>query len=417
MTRLAFFSPVPPAPTGIADYAAEVLALLAPRYDLEVFHDQQAADQLPCPAHRVAAFAARHASQPFDLTVYQIGNAPVHAFAYEPMLRAPGLLVLHDLVLHHARARSFLDTPAGRAYAADPSNAALREAALREIEPYRQELARSYPRQAERLVQAQLATVGDLLPYAYPLFRMPVEASRLVAVHNGYMADAIRAEVPGTEVVRIPMTAAQSPVASDAVAALRGRYGVGVDDFVVASFGLMTREKQIGMLARAVARAAEAISRLRLMLVGPVPDSESLAQSLAATGVQHRTIVTGRVPLAELPAYMELADVVVHLRYPTARETSAALLRVLAQGRPAIVSDLEQLADVPDNAVVRADLSDEEGDVTRALLQLNARPELRARLGANAAAFVRREHSGAACLAGYQQAIERALRLPDPPRA
>lgn len=417
MTRLAFFSPVPPAPTGIADYSAEVLALLEPRYDIEVFHDQEAADPLPCPAHRVGAFAARHASQPFDLSVYQVGNAPAHDFTYAPLLRAPGLLVLHDLVLHHARARSFLDTPAGRAYAADPSNAVLRDAALREIEPYRRELARSYPAQADRLVQAQLATVGDLLPYAYPLFRIPVEASRLVAVHNDFMADAIRAEAPGTEVVRISMPAAHTPVAPDAVAALRVRYGLSADAFIVASFGLLTREKQIGTLARAVARATEAIPRLRLLLVGPLPDPEGLARSLAAIGVQDRTIVTGRVPLAELPAHMELAEVVVHLRYPTARETSAALLRVLAQGRPAIVSDLEQLAAVPDDAVVRADLSDEEGDVTRALLRLNARPELRARLGANAAVFVRREHSGAACLAGYQRAIERALRLPDPVRS
>ena len=28
MSRLAFFSPIPPAATGIADYAADVLALL-----------------------------------------------------------------------------------------------------------------------------------------------------------------------------------------------------------------------------------------------------------------------------------------------------------------------------------------------------------------------------------------------------
>ena len=78
------------------------------------------------------------------------------------------------------------------------------------------------------------------------------------------------------------------------------------------------------------------------------------------------------MPLWTLPAHMEAADLVVNLRYPTARETSAALLRLLAQGRPTVISDLEHLADIPGDAVVRADLTDEEGEVTRAILRLSA---------------------------------------------
>ena len=40
------------------------------------------------------------------------------------------------------------------------------------------------------------------------------------------------------------------------MAALRERLGFAPGDFVVGSFGLLTREKQIETLARAVARAA-----------------------------------------------------------------------------------------------------------------------------------------------------------------
>src|SRR5262249_17803853 len=113
---------------------------------------------------------------------------------------------------------------------------------------------------------------------------------------------------------------------------------------------------------------------------------------------------------------MQLADVAVHLRYPTARETSAALLRLLAQGRPTIVSDLEHLADIPPQAVLRADVSDEEGEVLRGLLRLASRPELREALGPSAAAFVAQEPAPARCAAGYEAAIERALSSPAPPR-
>src|SRR6185503_19621502 len=43
--RLAFFSPVPPAASGVADYAVDVLSLLVPRYAVDVFHDQAAPER------------------------------------------------------------------------------------------------------------------------------------------------------------------------------------------------------------------------------------------------------------------------------------------------------------------------------------------------------------------------------------
>ncbi len=84
---------------------------------------------------------------------------------------------MHELVLHHARARLYLDSPEARAYAADPASTRRRDAALERLKGYREELVHDYPAQAERLFEAQLGSVGTLLPYAYPLFRLPVEAA------------------------------------------------------------------------------------------------------------------------------------------------------------------------------------------------------------------------------------------------
>jgi glycosyltransferase involved in cell wall biosynthesis len=149
-----------------------------------------------------------------------------------------------------------------------------------------------------------------------------------------------------------------------------------------------------------------------------VPDPARLERLLARLGVASRTVVTGRVPLDALPAHLEAADVVVHLRYPTGRETSAALLRALAQGRPTVISDLEHQAEIPEGVVWRADVTDEEGEVTRAILQLAGDPEARRRLGDAAAAFVEREHAPARVLAAYEDALARTRRRPDPaPRA
>jgi glycosyltransferase involved in cell wall biosynthesis len=417
--RLAFLSPLPPAPTGIADYSVEIGGLLSDRYALDLFTDGSEVDRRRIPAcsavHAADTFLARHREHPYDLALYQMGNAPAHAFLYDLLPRVPGLMVLHDLVLHHSRARTFLDSESARAYAAEPWSATRRQVAEADVARYRAELEYCYPKQAERLVSVHLETIGALLPYTYPLFRLPVEASRLTAVHNGFMRDAVESEVPDARVVRIPHQAPAVSVAGETLATLRRRHGLAADDFVVGVFGLLTREKRVETVARAVARAARHLARVKLLLVGAMPEGEVLDPLLAHLGVRDRTIVTGRVAWEELSAYMTLPDVAVQLRYPTARETSGALLRLLAQGRPTIISDLAHQAEIPDDAVLRADVTDEEGEVTRAIERLAVNPALRERLSRNARAFSELEHAPARTRDAYIDAIEEAMRLPDPP--
>jgi len=418
VARLAFCSPLPPEPTGIADYAVEVLSFLAPRHEIDVFHGQAvvAPDAIPsgCGVYPAAALSQRHRDRPYDLAIHQLGNARSHAFVYPLLTQRPGLLVLHDLVLHHSRAAMLLDSPAARAYAADPSSAALRDGARAGEREYAAEVSYAYPGQAERLVGAHLNTVGDLLPYAFPLFQLPVAVSRFTAVHNAAMRRAIVSEMPEAAVAQLAMPAVRVPVTPGAAAACRRSLGIREGELVVGCFGLLTREKRVETAARAVARAAVDFPALRLLLVGPVAEPERLEQVLTACGVRERTIVAGRVPLAELAAHIEAADLVLHLRYPTARETSAALLRVLAQGRPAVVSDVENFAEIPEDAVVRADTSDEEGAVTRAILRLAANRALRDRLGRRAAAFVEERHSLHEARGSYERAIEAAVAAPAP---
>lgn len=416
--RLAFVSPLPPVATGIADYAADLLELLAGEHELELFHGQDAVEaaRLPggAPVRPAAQLLDRHRARPFDLAVYQMGNGRAHDFLYDVVSRLPGLLVLHDLVLHHARAAQFLESEPVRAWRSDPSSAPAREAARPSLEAWRSELEYSYPGRGERLYEAHLGTVGDLLPYAYPLFRIPVEASRVVAVHNAFMAGAIRAEVPGADVALVPHPGAAVAVAPEQVRALRARLGFAPSDVVVGVFGLLTPEKRLETVARAVARGAAWDPRLRLMLAGPPADAPRLESLLERHGLRGRAVATGRVPLAELAAHVEAADVVAHLRYPTARETSGALLRVLAQGRATVVSDLEHQADIPEDAVVRADVTDETGELTRVILRLAGDAAARARLGSRAAEHVRSAHSATRVRDAWHDALERARRRPDP---
>ncbi len=103
MARLAWFSPMPPVRTGVAAYSAEVVAALRADHEIDVFTDH------PAPGARSAHdFIWEHQQRPYDLPVYQLGNSSFHDYIWPYLFRFPGLTVLHDAHLHHARAAQLL---------------------------------------------------------------------------------------------------------------------------------------------------------------------------------------------------------------------------------------------------------------------------------------------------------------------
>ena len=116
--------------------------------------------------------------------------------------------------------------------------------------------------------------------------------------------------------------------------------------------------------------------------------------------------MTERLESDAFSAAMAAAGVVVHLRYPTARETSAALLRVMAQGRPVIISDIANQSEIPADVARRIDPVDEEGDLTRALAWACSDPPAARAMGERARRFVETAHSDARTLETYEQLLK-----------
>ena len=115
--RLAFFTPLAPVRSGISDYAAELLPWLAQSHDVDVYVEDDVfrawqTHQLEGLARvglrRAHDFISRQVLAPYDLIVYQLGNATCHDYMWPYLMRYPGLVVLHDGQLHHARARALL---------------------------------------------------------------------------------------------------------------------------------------------------------------------------------------------------------------------------------------------------------------------------------------------------------------------
>jgi glycosyltransferase involved in cell wall biosynthesis len=315
-------------------------------------------------------------------------------------------VVLHDLVLHHSFARRYLESREALAYAADPSDPGKKVEADRAHQSFLAAIEAVYPGQGERLKDAHFNTTGDLLPYVFPLFEPALRSARAVGAHNNFMVEAIAAARPDLACVQLAMPVPIAPLAEGAAAAFRAKHGLADAHHVVGCFGLVTREKRIETVARAVARIADLHPEVRLLLAGHVSDAAWLGELLSRTGVSGRAIVAGRLDETEFRAAMAAANAVVHLRYPTARETSAALLRVMAEGRPVIVSDIANQSEIPNDVVRRIDPIDEEGDLTRALDSILRNPREASAMGGRARRFVLTAHSFARTLETYERLLK-----------
>src|ERR1022692_3887348 len=87
--RVAYFSPLPPARSGIADYSEALIESLKPLVDLEVF------------SVAPAVLPPVIVPTDFDIALYHVGNNAWHGFVYETALRHPGVVVMHESNLHH----------------------------------------------------------------------------------------------------------------------------------------------------------------------------------------------------------------------------------------------------------------------------------------------------------------------------
>jgi glycosyltransferase involved in cell wall biosynthesis len=409
MLRIDYLSPLPPTRTGIADYSADLLPALARRCQLRVValpgQDVGAAmverwQPLAFEPWLAAASAAADAGTPAPLPLYQMGNNQMHHAIWKAALRVPGVMVLHDLVLHHFHLGRTLG--------------------LGSFPEYSAQLAADHGWVGERVAApARWGAVGNAGQFALPARRTLLERQRGVLVHSRWAAAELREEEPGWAVREIPMPVPLPPPA-DRAAGLELRRRLGIPDAapVLGSFGFQTPMKRTHVVVKALTDPR--LAGAHLLVAGEVSPYVNLAGLVAKLGVADRVHLMGYLPFAGLEQAIAAADLCVNLRYPTAGETSASLLRILALGCPAVVSDYAQFRDLPDDAVLKVPIADgdEAAAMAEKLAELLAGPEALRRLGETARAHVAREHDPERAAAALATACGELASLPPPaPRA
>ena len=367
--RVAYYSPVPPERSGIADYSALLLPALQARIDVEVVRRGR-----------------KRPTRGTDVALYHVGNNPdAHAWIVDALRRRPGVVVLHDFVLHHLVAGLTIGRRDGHGYL----DAMEREGGV---------VGRLL---GHGVLDKRIPPLWESRPEEFHLAGEVLALATGLIVHSRYVEERARAAGFEGPVWRVPHPAWEVPPVSPA----------GVEGSpLVGSFGNVNSSKRIPQLLEAFARLRRERPEARLLLVGAVSPGFDLDRRLQRLGLSDEGIVReAYVEEGRLWSLMAACDVCVSLRSPTMGETSGSVIRQLSLGKPVVVSDVGWFAELPDEVALRIPVDARETETLYAALELLARDDdARRSMSAAALALVQREHDVGRAADLYAAALEQA---------
>jgi len=345
--RVAYFSPLPPSRSGVADYSTLLLPALRERIDVVVAEPGK---------RRPAA----------DVALYHVGNDPdAHGWIVDELRANPGVVVLHEYVLHHLVAGITIGRGDPRAY----------------LDAMERELGVPGRLLGLGVLDNLLPLLWETQPERFPLSGTVLDNARGLIVHSQFVAERARAAGYVGRLWRIshpawPITAVEP--AEDVAG-----------DPLIGCFGFLNMNKRVPQL-----------------LAGASGERFDLDRRLERLGLGEGVERLDYVPEDRMWSLMARCDVLVNLRYPTMGETSGSVMRALSLGKALVVSDVGWFAELPDGAVLKVPVDELEVPMLEAALAFASEHE--AELGAAARAYVEREHALPRVADAYVTALELA---------
>ena len=370
--KIACFTTLLPVRSGISDYNGDLLPFLSKYVDIDIFiDDYEPAKELRqrFNIYSYKEFERRYASGEYDLVLYHMGNNPYHFYLYPFLIKYPGITVLHDYVLHHFYS--------GMTWIKG------------DVEGYLEELRYNHGKMGEELGKVIVkGMITGLELFVFPMNKRIIDSSLGVIVHSDYIKGEIENYHPGANVKKIHMGIPAIDSRSFNRREAKEKLGIPSDSFVLGVFGFVTPMKRVALVLNAFNKVLKVIPDAILLIVGNIED-DGIDEMIKELNLEKNVRITGYVPGEDFKAYIMATDIAVNLRYPTAGETSASLLRIMGMGVPVIIFNYRQFAEIPDDSCVKIDLGENEvDDLYRAIKKVDSSNYLLRKIGEKGREYV-----------------------------
>jgi glycosyltransferase involved in cell wall biosynthesis len=394
--NLAWFSPMVPVHSEIANFTERLQPELARYFDQARFLTERP-DGFIEPANG-ATFPSEFGTETLDLLlslasvdvpVYHVGNNPdFHARTWFLSQRKPGIVVLHDLKLHHFFEGIYRDK-------------------LYDQETYLAILRRYY---GELGYEAGLAWWRQeisitFLAEEFPMTAWAVENALAVIVHTAHARAYVEHET-GQPVWQLPLAYA-SRVRAPAAAGDGGPFPRH-RRVRLALFGFLNINRRIVEFLAALGSMPER-RRFEIHFYGMLFHRPEVEAAVAHLGLGDQVIFHGYLPEEELTAGLAATDLAINLRFPSMGEASSSQLRIWDHALPSLVTRTGGYANLPADSVDFVRPEFEQGDIQRHLRHFLAQPEFFRQKGLRGRQRLLESHSPAAYAAELRARCEEDL--------
>lgn len=324
--KLAIITPWPPQQSGIAEYSLSLASLLSKKAEVCILTNAEN----PEPLNDVLVVQLKSDLIPnlqeYDAVIYQVGNnAQYHGFMLPILKKNPGIIHLHDMVLHHLVAELTIGENKLSAY----------------FDIIKMCYGEKISCQINSLFDKGICLWETEYVNKIPLFENIIKYANGLFLHSKYAAEKIQTRFPYLPLKIIPQIYQGFTLSTPKE--LKDEVSFGI-------FGHIIPQKKIPLSINAVYKLAKKQTNLKFKLTIVGNHNDEIANMLDALDLSIKNFSYDYVispNTQKFNALLQSMDAVIALRNPTMGETSAIVSKSLQLGIPCFVSNTGWYAEIP----------------------------------------------------------------------
>ena len=339
---IAFWTPLPPTKSGIADFGHNLLVHLAAHSQIKIYTSpttqlSQSFDSNSF-GGRIYSYGDYKQEQEDYINIYQIGNDARHLPIYKQALTKPGVVLLHDLSI----------SPMIYTYFINRLGANSEFYSAFEYSEGKSQLEKLFA--LER--QKDNITINTFLKQNYML-RQLLEASHQVVTFLPLAESKLRSCYFVNNVKNVFLGGKEIDASLKRIetSQLRNDLNLSKTSFIIGVFGFVIPSKQIETIIKALNRLRKTHPQVRLLIVGEIMTAygydQKIKKLIKEFCLEEYVTFIGYVNDTEFEKYLLAVDSVVVLRNQSNFQMSGIIPRAISASKPLILSKISEWEFLP----------------------------------------------------------------------